>query len=76
MMTAADLRDLFVKTLLRDVGGDRRRWRTVLGEVRVYGTDTHPHCNWSITPNGGAGENALVERLADRLRGEHPIISE
>ena len=75
-MTSAGLIDLFVKTLLRDLGGDRRRWRTVLGPVRVYNTETHPHCNWSVTPSGGAGENAAVERIADRLRGEHPIISE
>ena len=75
-MTSAGLIDLFVKTLLRDLGGDRRRWRTVLGTVRVYGTDTHPHCNWSVTPSGGAGENAAVERIADRLRGEHPIVSD
>ena len=73
-MTRADLIDLFLKTLLREIGGDRRRWRAVLGEVRLYSPDTHPHCNWSITPAGGGGENAAVERIADRLRGEHPIL--
>lgn len=74
-MTSADLIDLFLKALLREAGGERRRWRHVLGEVRVYDTATHPHCNWSISPRGGAGENALVERLADRLRAEHPIVT-
>ena len=75
-MTRADLLDIFVKALLRQIGGDRRRWRAVIGEIRVYGTDTHPHCNWQISPMGGAGENAAVERLADRVRGEHPIIAD
>jgi hypothetical protein len=74
-MTAQDLIDIFVKALMRDIGGTRRRWRTVLGEVRVYSTETHAHCNWSIEPMGGAGENAAVERLADRLRGEYPIVT-
>jgi hypothetical protein len=74
-MTAADLIDLFLATLLRQLGGTRRRWRQVLGEVRVYGADTHPHCNWSLTPAGSAAEIGAVERVADRLRGEHPIVS-
>jgi hypothetical protein len=73
-MTAADLIDLFLAALLREVGGTRRRWRHVLGEVRVYGADTHPHCNWSLTPSGSAAEIGAVERIADRLRGEHPIV--
>jgi len=75
-MTSRDLIDLFVKTLMRDIGGNRRRWQTVLGKVRIYSPETHPHCNWQITPIGGAGENAAVERLADRVRGEHPIIAD
>jgi hypothetical protein len=75
-MTSADLIDLFLKTLLREIGGGRRRWRTVLGDVKIYSPETHPHCNWQITPTGGAGEIAAVERIADRLRGEHPIVTE
>jgi hypothetical protein len=74
-MTAADLIDVFLATLLREMGGTRRRWRQVLGDVRVYGADTHPHCNWSLTPAGSAAEIAAVERVADRLRGEHPIVT-
>lgn len=75
-MTTTGLIDLFVRTLLREIGGNRRRWRAVLGDVRVYSAETHAHCNWSVSPMGGAGENAAVERIADRLRGEHPIIAE
>ncbi|RYE01477.1 MAG: hypothetical protein EOP61_11155 [Sphingomonadales bacterium] len=75
-MTDRDLIDLFVKTLIREFGKNRRHWRTVLGDVRLYSVETHPHCNWSITPNGDSYENAAVERLADRLRGEHPIIKD
>lgn len=73
-MTAHELADIFIRALIRDIGGTRRRWRAVIGEVRVYSPETHPHCNWSIEPIGGAGENAAVERLADRLRGEYPIL--
>ncbi|MBO9624423.1 MAG: hypothetical protein J7500_17075 [Sphingomonas sp.] len=73
-MTTAELADLFVTTLLRELGGNRRRWRGVLGEARLYSEDTHPHCNWSFTPHGTAAENAAVERVADRLRGQHPIV--
>jgi hypothetical protein len=74
-MTAADLIDRFLAALLREQGGTRRRWRHVLGEVRLYSAATHPHCNWSITPAGEADEIAAVEHVADRLRSEHPILS-
>lgn len=75
-MTRRDLLDIFTRQLIRDIGGERRRWRAVIGEVKLYSIDTHPHCNWSISPMGGAGENAAIERLADRLRGEHPILTD
>ncbi len=74
-MTADDLVDRFLAALLRTHGGTRRRWRTVLGPVRVYSPETHPHCNWSITPAGSGAEIAAVEALADRLRSEHPILA-
>ncbi|MDG2534709.1 hypothetical protein P6144_13690 [Sphingomonas sp. HITSZ_GF] len=73
-MNAADLTDQFLAILLREVGGTRRRWRNVIGAVKRYSAQTHPHCNWSITPGGEAEENAAVERIADRLREKHPII--
>ncbi|WP_431468842.1 hypothetical protein [Sphingosinithalassobacter sp. LHW66-3] len=73
-MTADDLIDRFLAALLRAHGGTKHRWRTVLGQVRVYSRQTHPHCNWSITPGGTAAENAAVEALADRMRNEYPII--
>lgn len=74
-MTSLDLIDLFAKTLMREIGGSRRQWKQVLGDVKVYSAETHPHCNWHITPVGGAGEIAAVERIADRLRISHPIVS-
>lgn len=73
-MTSADLIDLFLARLVREAGGTRRRWKQVLGGVRLYDVATHPHCNWAIAPSGEALENAWVERIADRLRGEHPIV--
>lgn len=74
-MTSADLTERFVKALLRDVGGSQRRWLAVMDKMKVYGEDTHTHCNWAIDPMGDADENAAVERIADHLRGEHPIVS-
>ncbi|MBB5684605.1 hypothetical protein [Sphingobium boeckii] len=73
-MTASNLLDLFITTLARNVGGDRRRWRAAVGDVRIYSMATHPHCNWSVTPSGSIAEMAAVERLADDLRGRHPIV--
>ncbi|MCU6454293.1 hypothetical protein LPN01_09395 [Sphingomonas sp. A2-49] len=74
-MTSAALHDLFLSTLVRKAGGNRRRWRLVLGEVRLYAVATHPHCNWAVTPTGSAGENDMVERIADDLRVTHPIVT-
>jgi hypothetical protein len=74
-VTAAELRDLFVATLLREEGGVRRDWRLVVGSVRVYDRATHPHCNWSLAPTGAAAQVEAVERLADRLREAHPIVT-
>ena len=73
-MTASDLLDLFVTNLARNSGSNRRRWRVAVGDVRIYSIATHPHCNWSVTPSGSVSEIAAVERLADDLRGRHPIV--
>jgi hypothetical protein len=74
-MTDADLIDRFLARLAREAGGNRRRWRLVLGAVRLHDAATHPHCNWSITPGGSADEIAEVERVADELRLMHPIVA-
>lgn len=74
-MTADALRDLFLTVLTRRFGGSRRRWRIVIGEVRVYSRESHPHCNWAVTPSGSAGENETVEGVADELRAAHPIVT-
>ena len=73
-MTSGALHDLFLSTLVRRAGGNRRRWRLVIGEIKLYDTATHPHCNWSLTPTGSAHENDVVERIADELRVAHPIV--
>ncbi len=73
-MTSGALQDLFLSTLVRKAGGNRRRWRLVLGEVKVYATATHPHCNWAVTPTGSVAENDTIERIADDLRVTHPIV--
>lgn len=74
-MTASDLQSLLVTTLMREHGGDRRRWRLVLGEVKVYSLATHPHCNWSVTPSGAFAGIDAVETLVDQVRAQHPIVT-
>ncbi|WP_333573310.1 hypothetical protein [Sphingomonas sp.] len=73
-MTAADLIDRIVAQLVRRHGGTVRRWKTVLGPVRVYDPETHPHCNWSLAPSGAAGDVAAVEKLLDELRITYPVV--
>ncbi|WP_245896647.1 hypothetical protein [Sphingomonas fennica] len=75
IMTSSELQNLIVATLTRNAGGSRRRWRLVVGPVRVYSLGTHPHCNWSVAPSGSAGENTVVEDLIDTIRSAHPIVA-
>src|SRR3546814_5362700 len=70
-MTASELQDLLVATLVRKAGGTRRRWRIAVGPVRLHDLATHPHCNWSIAPSGGVREVAEIEQLLDSLRLAH-----
>lgn len=74
-MTAHELQDILLSTLVRLHGGERRRWRAALGPIRVHSLQTHPHCNWSLAPSGTTGENAKIERLLDDVRGRYPIVS-
>ncbi|MDV3455984.1 hypothetical protein RZN05_03250 [Sphingomonas sp. HF-S4] len=73
-MTAGDLEDVLVNALVRKAGGTKRDWRAALGRVRVYSAETHPHCNWAVAPSGSPGENAIIERLLDDVRGKHPLV--
>ena len=73
-MTASELQHLLIATLIRRVGGSQRRWRLVLGAVRLHDIATHPHCNWSISPSGTAQENAQAEELLDSFRLSHPLV--
>lgn len=75
-MNASRLQDLLVTRLTRAHGGTQRRWRNVVGTVKLHDRATHPHCNWSLAPAGEAGEVAAVERLLDELRLEHPILTD
>jgi hypothetical protein len=75
-MTASELQDLIVRTLVRSSGGSPRRWRTAVGPIRLYDLATHAHCNWSVAPSGGTREVAEIEHLLDTLRLEHPIVAE
>jgi len=75
-MTAAELRDLIVRRLVRENGGGTLRWRNVIGELRVYSRATHAHCNWDARPSGPSGDVALVERAVDTLRAQHPFVAE
>lgn len=75
-MNAHQLQDLLLNRLVRQHGGERRRWRSAMGPIRMHDLATHAHCNWSIYPSGSVRENAAIERLLDDVRGAQPIISE
>ncbi|TGX52471.1 hypothetical protein E5A73_15145 [Sphingomonas gei] len=74
-MTTGELHDLLVTALIRRSGGSKRDWRAALGKIRVYSPETHPHCNWMVSPSGSNGENAIIERLLDDFRGRYPLVS-
>jgi hypothetical protein len=74
-MTADQMIDLMVARLVRERGGARHRWRQRIGAMRLYPRETHPHCNWSVSPTGGVGEIEAVEALTDELRLKHPVLA-
>ncbi|ODP38786.1 MULTISPECIES: hypothetical protein [Sphingomonas] len=74
-MTASQLQDLLVKQLMRKAGGSQRRWRAVIGPIKVHDAATHAHCNWSVAPSGTSREIGEVERLLDTVRLERPIVA-
>jgi len=74
-MTADKLIDLLVARLLRDHGKSKHHWRKAIGPLRLYGRDTHPHCNWNATPTGNFQDIALIESLLDDLRMTHPLLT-
>lgn len=65
---------MLVSQLVKKSGGTQRRWRAVVGPIKLHDIATHPHCNWSVAPSGGSGEVAAVEQLLDTMRLEHPIV--
>ncbi|HEX7872108.1 MAG TPA: hypothetical protein VF475_04300 [Sphingobium sp.] len=73
-MTAPQILDLLIAALLRKAGGTKRGWRLAIGPVQVYDPATHPHCNWSVSPSGNAGQNAAIERVLDDLRLSYPLV--
>ncbi|WP_254294190.1 hypothetical protein [Sphingomonas tagetis] len=75
-MIASKLQDLVIVALMRKSGGTQRRWRAVLGPIKVHDPRTHAHCNWSVAPSGTSREIGEVERLLDIIRLEHPIVSD
>jgi hypothetical protein len=74
-MTASEIQDLLIRTLVRNAGGSQRQWRLAIGPVRVHPLATHPHCNWSVAPSGNIREIETIERLLDDIRLSHPIAS-
>jgi hypothetical protein len=73
-MTAYDVRELLVRMVMRQHGGPLMRWRTVVGEIRVYPLSTHPHCNWRADPSGTVREVEAAERVIDQVSAQHPIV--
>ena len=74
-MTAYDVRELLIRTIVRKHGGPLMRWRTVVGEIRVYPLSTHPHCNWRADPSGSVREVEAAERIIDQVSAQHPIVN-
>ncbi|MDO7836736.1 hypothetical protein Q4610_16940 [Sphingobium sp. HBC34] len=74
-MTREMMNDLMVARLLRDHGRSKHHWRKVIGPIRLYARDTHPHCNWTLTPTGDMRDVALIENLLDDLRMAHPLLT-
>ncbi|MCW2351615.1 hypothetical protein [Sphingobium sp. B12D2B] len=74
-MTQSQLADILIARLVRDHGGTRQRWRKVVGPIRIYGLNTHPHCNWMVDATGSTSDIAKVESLLDELRQNHPIVA-
>jgi len=74
-MTAYDVRELLVRMVMRKHGGPLMRWRTVVGEIRVYPLSTHPHCNWRADPSGSVREVEAAERIIDQVSAQHPIVN-
>lgn len=75
-MTATELRDLILRQLARENGGGTMRWRKVLGDLKTYPRATHAHCNWEARPGGPGADVAIVERVIDRVRLDHPYITD
>ena len=73
-MKASALQNLIISQLVRRRGGTTRRWRTVVGAIRIYDPATHPHCNWAVSPSGEIRDVAQVEALLDQLRLDHPLV--
>lgn len=76
MPSVSQLQDMMVKSLVRSAGGSQRRWRIALGPISLRNVQQDWHCNWSVTPSGSARENAEIEKLLDRVRLEHPQLTE
>jgi hypothetical protein len=74
-MTAFDLEQLLVDRLVRERGGTTQTWRRALGKVIVRDVNTHAHCNWDFKLGGTSTQSAIIERLLDDVRLEHPIIT-
>ncbi|WP_313807192.1 hypothetical protein [Sphingobium sp.] len=74
-MTTDKLIDLIVARLVRDHGRSKHHWRKVVGPIRLYARETHPHCNWTANPNGTFQEIAAIESMLDDLRMCYPLLS-
>ena len=72
-MDAAELTNLILDRLVRLHGGSRGSWRRVVGGLRVYPTQTHPHCNWDAVPSGTVSQIQSANAVVDHVRELHPI---
>jgi len=45
----------------------------LVGPVKTYSLNTHPHCNWAIHPTGSSADIGAIEQLLDDLHMSRPI---
>ena len=74
MLTAAQHKDLLADMLTAVAGGQRNRWRLLIGTIEVRSILTNPFCNWSIRPGGTVEELLAIKRAARLVRASHPRV--
>lgn len=71
----AELIVLLVTTLEGVAGGNKDRWREVLGPVEKLNVVFNPRSDWRLHPEGTPGEIDVVSRAIAIVRDVHPYLT-